>query len=191
MKSLPAQSVLGTKRESHLERTAHMDILAGIISPEKGRSVPVAEAGRKQGLAHRNRQIMGPMAAVIIGGRMPSTVLDLALLPAVLARLGRLGDMGEQGCDSKQCVVSVNHAACRMGTLRFAHPTYTHHFESHPAKSESLPHNACRYTLCVMIKSFRCKETQALFHGACPRRVLSIRAQAERKAISGKEFTRQ
>jgi CzcA family heavy metal efflux pump len=37
------------------------------------------------------REIMGPMAAVIIGGLVSSTVLNLLLLPAVLARFGRFG----------------------------------------------------------------------------------------------------
>jgi CzcA family heavy metal efflux pump len=37
------------------------------------------------------REIMGPMAAVIIGGLASSTVLNLVLLPAVLVRFGRFG----------------------------------------------------------------------------------------------------
>jgi Cu/Ag efflux pump CusA len=37
------------------------------------------------------REIMGPMAAVIIGGLVSSTVLNLVLLPVVLARFGRFG----------------------------------------------------------------------------------------------------
>jgi Cu/Ag efflux pump CusA len=37
------------------------------------------------------REIMGPMAAVIIGGLVSSTVLNLVLLPAVLVRFGRFG----------------------------------------------------------------------------------------------------
>ena len=32
-----------------------------------------------------------------------------------------------------------------------------------------------------MIKSFRCKQTQALFEGKCPRRLKAIAAAAERK----------
>ena len=32
-----------------------------------------------------------------------------------------------------------------------------------------------------MIRSFRCKNTEALFAGACPRRWLAFRSQAERK----------
>jgi len=32
-----------------------------------------------------------------------------------------------------------------------------------------------------MIESFRCKDTEALFKGDCPRRFLAIRPQAERK----------
>jgi CzcA family heavy metal efflux pump len=37
------------------------------------------------------REIMGPMAAVIIGGLASSTLLNLVLLPVLLARLGRFG----------------------------------------------------------------------------------------------------
>jgi CzcA family heavy metal efflux pump len=37
------------------------------------------------------REIMGPMAAVIIGGLVSSTLLNLALLPALLVRFGRFG----------------------------------------------------------------------------------------------------
>lgn len=35
------------------------------------------------------REIMGPMAAIIIGGLVSSTVLNLLLLPAILLRFGR------------------------------------------------------------------------------------------------------
>ncbi|MDD1605072.1 MAG: efflux RND transporter permease subunit, partial [Methylococcaceae bacterium] len=35
------------------------------------------------------REIMGPMAAIIIGGLVSSTVLNLSLLPIVLLRYGR------------------------------------------------------------------------------------------------------
>jgi proteic killer suppression protein len=34
-----------------------------------------------------------------------------------------------------------------------------------------------------VIKSFKCKYTQQLFEGRCPRRFLSLRAAAERKLI--------
>jgi CzcA family heavy metal efflux pump len=37
------------------------------------------------------REIMGPMAAIIIGGLVSSTVLNLVLLPGVLLRFGRFG----------------------------------------------------------------------------------------------------
>jgi proteic killer suppression protein len=32
-----------------------------------------------------------------------------------------------------------------------------------------------------MIRTFRCKDTQALFEGRCPRHWLAVRAQAERR----------
>jgi Cu/Ag efflux pump CusA len=35
------------------------------------------------------REIMGPMAAIIIGGLASSTLLNLLLLPAILLRFGR------------------------------------------------------------------------------------------------------
>jgi Cu/Ag efflux pump CusA len=35
------------------------------------------------------REIMGPMAAIIIGGLATSTVLNLLLLPAILLRFGK------------------------------------------------------------------------------------------------------
>ena len=35
------------------------------------------------------REIMGPMAAVIIGGMASSTLLNLLVLPALMARYGR------------------------------------------------------------------------------------------------------
>jgi CzcA family heavy metal efflux pump len=38
------------------------------------------------------REIMGPMAAIIVGGLVSSTVLNLLLLPAVLLRFGRFGE---------------------------------------------------------------------------------------------------
>ena len=41
-----------------------------------------------------------------------------------------------------------------------------------------------RYTMLVMIRSFRDKDSQALFGGRCPRRWLAIRAVAERKLAS-------
>jgi Cu/Ag efflux pump CusA len=37
------------------------------------------------------REIMGPMAAVIIGGLVSSTLLTLLVLPTVFARFGRFG----------------------------------------------------------------------------------------------------
>jgi len=37
------------------------------------------------------REIMGPMAAIIIGGLASSTMLNLLLLPAILLRYGRFG----------------------------------------------------------------------------------------------------
>ena len=37
------------------------------------------------------REIMGPMAAVIIGGLISSTLLTLLVLPTVLARYGHFG----------------------------------------------------------------------------------------------------
>jgi CzcA family heavy metal efflux pump len=41
------------------------------------------------------REIMGPMAAIIVGGLASSTVLNLLLLPGILVRFGRFG--GHQG----------------------------------------------------------------------------------------------
>ena len=35
------------------------------------------------------REIMGPMAAIIVGGLVSSTLLNLLLLPAILLRYGR------------------------------------------------------------------------------------------------------
>jgi Cu/Ag efflux pump CusA len=37
------------------------------------------------------REIMGPMAAIIIGGLASSTFLNLMLLPAILLRFGKFG----------------------------------------------------------------------------------------------------
>jgi Cu/Ag efflux pump CusA len=34
------------------------------------------------------REIMGPMAAIIIGGLMSSTVLNLLILPSIMVRFG-------------------------------------------------------------------------------------------------------
>ena len=39
------------------------------------------------------REIMGPMAAIIIGGLVSSTVLNLLLLPGMLLHYGRFGDL--------------------------------------------------------------------------------------------------
>jgi proteic killer suppression protein len=44
-----------------------------------------------------------------------------------------------------------------------------------------LTYNAWRNTLCVMIKSFTCKNTQAVFEGNSPRRFRAIQGVAERK----------
>lgn len=44
-----------------------------------------------------------------------------------------------------------------------------------------LTYNAWRNILNVMIKSFSCKDTQALFEGSSPRRFRTIQAVAERK----------
>jgi Cu/Ag efflux pump CusA len=38
------------------------------------------------------REIMGPMAAIIIGGLVSSTILNLLLLPVVLLKYGRFGE---------------------------------------------------------------------------------------------------
>ncbi|MGR8930530.1 MAG: efflux RND transporter permease subunit [Gammaproteobacteria bacterium] len=43
------------------------------------------------------REIMGPMAAIIIGGLASSTVLNLLLLPAILLRYGRFESHASQG----------------------------------------------------------------------------------------------
>jgi proteic killer suppression protein len=44
-----------------------------------------------------------------------------------------------------------------------------------------LPYIAYRYTISRVIRSFRDKDTQALFAGRCPRRWIAIRRVAERK----------
>lgn len=41
------------------------------------------------------REIMGPMAAIIIGGLVSSTILNLVLLPAMLLKFGRFEAVGE------------------------------------------------------------------------------------------------
>ena len=38
------------------------------------------------------REIMGPMAAIIVGGLASSTVLNLMLLPAMLVKFGRFNE---------------------------------------------------------------------------------------------------
>jgi Cu/Ag efflux pump CusA len=38
------------------------------------------------------REIMGPMAAIIIGGLVSSTLLNLLVMPALLIRYGRFGE---------------------------------------------------------------------------------------------------
>lgn len=38
------------------------------------------------------REIMGPMAAIIVGGLASSTVLNLLLLPAILLKFGRFNE---------------------------------------------------------------------------------------------------
>jgi Cu/Ag efflux pump CusA len=43
------------------------------------------------------REIMGPMAAIIIGGLASSTLLNLLLLPTILWRWGRFGEFGRLG----------------------------------------------------------------------------------------------
>jgi len=43
------------------------------------------------------REIMGPMAAIIIGGLVSSTILNLVLMPAVLLKFGRFEISGEWG----------------------------------------------------------------------------------------------
>ena len=40
------------------------------------------------------REIMGPMAAITVGGLASSTVLNLLLLPGILLRFGRFGKEG-------------------------------------------------------------------------------------------------
>jgi Cu/Ag efflux pump CusA len=37
------------------------------------------------------REIMGPMAAIIVGGLLSSTLLNLLVMPALLYRFGRFG----------------------------------------------------------------------------------------------------
>jgi Cu/Ag efflux pump CusA len=40
------------------------------------------------------REIMGPMAAIIIGGLVSSTILNLVLMPAILFKFGRFDTAG-------------------------------------------------------------------------------------------------
>jgi Cu/Ag efflux pump CusA len=42
------------------------------------------------------REIMGPMAAIIIGGLASSTVLNLLLLPAILLRYGKFNPLEQR-----------------------------------------------------------------------------------------------
>jgi Cu/Ag efflux pump CusA len=42
------------------------------------------------------KEIMGPMAAIIIGGLTSSTVLNLLLLPSLLLRYGVFSQQGDQ-----------------------------------------------------------------------------------------------
>ena len=46
------------------------------------------------GAAEPGREIEGPMAIIIVGGLVSSTVLNLLVLPAVLLRFGRFGAPG-------------------------------------------------------------------------------------------------
>ena len=41
--------------------------------------------------------------------------------------------------------------------------------------------NAARYTICVIIESFKCQDTEALYRGESPRRFRAIEAAASRK----------
>lgn len=51
----------------------------------------------------------------------------------------------------------------------------------HPLSYSDLWYTVDRYTISVVIRTFRNKETLALFEGQCPRRWLAIRSTAERK----------
>jgi len=42
------------------------------------------------------REIMGPMAAIIIGGLMSSTILNLLILPTVMLRYGKFTKLDKQ-----------------------------------------------------------------------------------------------
>ena len=42
--------------------------------------------------ANPGREIMGPRAAIIIGGLVSSTLLNLLVMPALLYRYGRFGE---------------------------------------------------------------------------------------------------
>lgn len=61
-------------------------------------------------------------------------------------------------------------------TRTSALPLELPHCETSP-----LTYYAARNTLCIMIKSFSCKDTQALFEGQHPRRFRAIQTVAERK----------
>ncbi len=47
------------------------------------------------------REIMGPMASIIIGGLASSTILNLLILPAVLLRYGRFNGEGQASVDAE------------------------------------------------------------------------------------------
>ena len=56
--------------------------------------------------------------------------------------------------------------------------TYHHRGRHRMGTMRSLTCYATRNTLTPMIRSFRCRHTQALFEGRCPHRFLAIRAVA-------------
>ena len=48
------------------------------------------------GAAEPGREIEGPMATIIVGGLISSTLLNLLVLPTVLLRFGRFGGAAAQ-----------------------------------------------------------------------------------------------
>ncbi len=48
------------------------------------------------------REIMGPMAAIIIGGLVSSTILNLLVLPSVMLRYGKFNRLEDETLEIKR-----------------------------------------------------------------------------------------